>query len=159
MSRQKRQVFEELIDEIRRSQSATDRFDQAVAEALGLNRTDMRCVDVLERAGRLTAGQLAEATGLTTGAMTTALDRLERLGFARRVRDATDRRRVLVELTSEATERGRQFYSEHVQMSERLYNRYSTEEMEFLLRFVREGREFNERRAAQVEAQTRADKA
>ena len=159
MSRQKRQVFEELVDEIRRSQSATDRFDQAVAEALGLNRTDMRCVDVLERLGQLTAGRLAEATGLTTGAMTTALDRLERLGFARRVRDATDRRRVLVELTPEATARARPFYSEHMQMSERLYSRYSTEEMELLLRFVREGREFNELRAAQVEAQTRGDKA
>ena len=51
MSRDKRQVFDELIDEVRRSQTATDRFDQAVADALGLNRTDMRCLDVLEREG------------------------------------------------------------------------------------------------------------
>jgi DNA-binding MarR family transcriptional regulator len=99
VSRHKRHVFEELIDEIRRSQNATDRFDQAVADALGMNRTDMRCIDVLQREGPVTAGRLAEATGLTTGAMTTALDRLERAGYARRTRDAADRRRVVVELT------------------------------------------------------------
>ncbi|MGO9750213.1 MAG: MarR family winged helix-turn-helix transcriptional regulator, partial [Solirubrobacteraceae bacterium] len=74
MSRDKRQAFAELIDEVRRSQSATARFDQAVADALGLNRTDMRCIDVLHRAGPITAGRLAEETGLSAGAMTTALD-------------------------------------------------------------------------------------
>src|SRR3979490_3402685 len=99
MSSRKRKVFEELIYEVRRSQAATDRFDQAVADAIGLNRTDMRCLDVLSREGPVTAGRLAEATGLTSGAMTTALDRLERAGYARRTRDATDRRRVLVEAT------------------------------------------------------------
>ena len=90
--RQKREIFDELIEEVRRSQNATDRFDSAVAEALGLNRTDMRCLDVIQREGAVTAGHLAEATGLTTGAMTVALDRLERAGYARRVRDSRDRR-------------------------------------------------------------------
>ncbi len=51
MSREKRELFGELIDEVRRSQTATARFDQAVADALGLNRTDMRCLDALEREG------------------------------------------------------------------------------------------------------------
>ena len=51
MSSQKRKVFDELIDEVRRSQAATDRFDQAVADALGLNRTDMRCLDYLSARG------------------------------------------------------------------------------------------------------------
>ncbi len=155
MSRDKRQAFGDLIDEVRRSQSATDRFDQAVAEALGLNRTDMRCVDVLQRAGPMTAGRLAEETGLSAGAMTTALDRLERSGFARRVRDAGDRRRVLVELTPE-TMRVEAFYREHITEAERLYDRYNLEEIELLLRFVRDGREFNERRAAELERETRS---
>jgi DNA-binding MarR family transcriptional regulator len=83
--RAERKIFDELLDEVRRSQNATDRFDQAVADALGLNRTDMRCLDVLHREGAVTAGRLAEMTGLTTGAMTVALDRLERSGYARRV--------------------------------------------------------------------------
>jgi DNA-binding MarR family transcriptional regulator len=159
MSRHKRELFERLIDEVRRSQSATDRFDQAVADALGLNRTDMRCIDVLEREGQLTAGQLAEATGLTTGAMTTALDRLERLGYVHRIRDTQDRRRVLVEITSKITQGARRFYAEHVAQSERLYHRYTADELELLLAFVREGREFNERRAAEVEAENRAGRA
>lgn len=155
MSRQKREVFDELIDEVRRSQLATDRFDQAVADAIGLNRTDMRCLDVLQREGPVTAGRLAEATGLTSGAMTTALDRLERGGFARRVRDAGDRRRVLVEATPEALKGATSFYGGHVAMSERLYQRYTEAQLELLLEFVRSGREFNELRAAEVEQQNR----
>jgi len=148
-------VFDELIDEVRRSQNATDRFDQAVADALGLNRTDMRCLDVLQREGSVTAGRLAEQTGLTSGAMTTALDRLERAGYARRVRDESDRRRVLVELRPEAFRNAGNFYSEHIAQSERLYQRYTEEQLELLLHFVREGREFNELHAARVEQQNR----
>jgi DNA-binding MarR family transcriptional regulator len=149
-------VFEELLDEVRRSQNATERFDQAVADALGLNRTDMRCLDVLEREGPVTAGRLAEATGLTTGAMTTALDRLERAGYARRLRDTADRRRVLVEATERAMQMGGPFYGEHTALSERLYQRYTEAQLELLLGFVREGREFNERHAAQLEQENRA---
>ncbi len=155
MSRQKRQVFEELIDEVRRSQSATDRFDQAVADALTLNRTDMRCLDTLEREGSVSAGALAQATGLTSGAMTTALDRLEGAGYARRVRDAEDRRRVLVEVTAKALRDAGRFYGEHQAQSERVYQRYSEKQLELLLQFVREGREFNEGHAERVEQQNR----
>jgi DNA-binding MarR family transcriptional regulator len=154
VSRQKRELYEQLIDEIRGSQNATARFDQAVADALGLNRTDMRCVDVLHRQGPLTAGRLAEETGLSSGAMTTALDRLERAGYARRVRDSADRRRVLVELTSQVAKMAA-FYSEHAAYAERLYQRHTVEQLELLLRFVRENREFNELQAALLEQQTR----
>ena len=135
------------------SQVATDRFDQAVAEALGLNRTDMRCTDVLEQEGPVTAGRLARATGLTSGAITTAIDRLEAAGYARRVRDESDRRRVLVELTPEALERGRSFYVEHAKLGERLYRRYSEQQLDLLLEYVRAGRELNESAAARLEAQ------
>jgi DNA-binding MarR family transcriptional regulator len=156
MSRQKRKIFDELINEVRRSQNATDRFDQAVADALGLNRTDMRCLDVLQREGPVTAGRLAEATGLTTGAMTVALDRLERSGYARRVRDGADRRRVVVELTPDVFREPSRFYAEHAAMSERLYQRYTLEQLELLLEFVRQGRELNERQAAVLEQENRA---
>jgi DNA-binding MarR family transcriptional regulator len=156
VSSRKREVFHELIDEVRRSQAATQRFDQAVGDAIGLNRTDMRCVDAIERAGTLTAGQLAEATGLTSGAMTTALDRLEQAGYARRRRDSGDRRRVLIELTQKAHELASRFYAAHAAESERLYARYSEAQLELLLEFVRGGREFNEREAARLEAAQRA---
>jgi DNA-binding MarR family transcriptional regulator len=69
----------------------------ATAEAVGLNATDFFCLNLLSLAGPLTAGQLAQQTGLTTGATTRMIDRLERGGFARRVRDAADRRQVIVE--------------------------------------------------------------
>lgn len=156
MSRHKRQVYDELIDEQRRSQNATARFDQAVADKLGLNRTDLRCIDVLQREGPVTAGRLAQRTGLSTGAMTTALDRLERSGYARRVRDSGDRRRVLVELTPQAAEIAALF-GEHAAYAERLYHRHTLEQLKLLLQFVRENREFNEQRAARLEQQNRRE--
>lgn len=155
MLNDKRQVFAELLDEIRRSQNATDRYDQAVADALGLNRTDMRCLDVIDREGPVPAGRLADAAGLTSGAITSALDRLERAGYARRVRDAHDRRRVLVELTDEARRRAQGFYTDHAALSELLYARYTREQLHMLLEFVRVGREFNERAAAELEGAQR----
>jgi DNA-binding MarR family transcriptional regulator len=93
---------------------------------------------------------LAELTGLSSGAMTAALDRLERAGYARRVRDASDRRRVLVELTDKAGELDA-FYIEHASLAERLYDEYTTEQLELLLLFVKRGRELDERRAAELE--------
>jgi DNA-binding MarR family transcriptional regulator len=157
MSSSKRQLFESLIYEVRRSQAATDRYDEAVADAIGINRTDMRCLDVIQREGPVPAGRLAEETGLTTGAITTVLDRLERGGFARRVRDPNDRRRVLVEVTPGALEGAGDFYGEHLALAERQYKRYTEEQIALLLDWVREGREFNEHEAAKLEARTRAE--
>jgi DNA-binding MarR family transcriptional regulator len=71
-------------------------YSQAIADQLGLNATDARCLDILSRTGPITAGQLAELTGLTTGAITGVVDRLEKPGYVRRVRDAEDRRRVII---------------------------------------------------------------
>jgi DNA-binding MarR family transcriptional regulator len=155
----KRKLFEELVYEVRRSQNATDRYDEAVADAIGVNRTDLRCLDVIEREGRVSAGRLAKETGLTTGAITSVLDRLERAGHARRVRDPGDRRRVLVEITPEAREHSGRFYAEHAALGERLFRRYTEEQLELLLEFVRGGREFNERAAASLEEQTRRERA
>jgi DNA-binding MarR family transcriptional regulator len=151
MSSGKRELFYELIAEVRRSQAATDRFDQAVADALGLNRTDMRCLDVIHAEGPVTAGRLAAATGLSTGAITTVIDRLERAGYARRVRDEADRRRVLVEVAPEVREGSAEFYRPHMEHSERLYRRYTEDQLRLLLEFTREGRELNEREAARLE--------
>jgi DNA-binding MarR family transcriptional regulator len=155
LSSDKRELFEELLTEVRRSQGATDRFDEAVADAVGLNRTDMRCLDVIDREGPVPAGRLADATGLTTGAITTVLDRLERAGYAHRIRDLADRRRVLVEATSRARERVHPFYAPHMALSERLYHRYTRGQIELLLEFVRAGREFNEHQAAKLERHNR----
>jgi DNA-binding MarR family transcriptional regulator len=154
VSRHKREVFDQLLAEVRGSQNATARFDQAVADAAGLNRTDMRIIDALDQEGPVPAGRLAEVTGLSSGAMTTALDRLERAGYARRARDTGDRRRVLVELT-EQSQTVHEFYAEHAAYAERLYQRHSLEQLELMLQMFRESREFNERRAAELETASR----
>jgi DNA-binding MarR family transcriptional regulator len=159
MSRRKQDVFEELLREVRRSQNATDRFDQAVADAIGLNRTDLRCLDIVEMDGPVTAGRLAELSGLTTGAITTVIDRLEHRGLARRVRDPRDRRRVLVDVAPEARQGAADYYGAQMALAERMYRRYTQAQLEFLLEFVREGRELNERAAAELEARTRSARA
>lgn len=101
----KRQVMRELRDALFDYQRAANAFDDAVSEWLDLNRTDLRCLDLLERHHPMTAGSLAEASGITTGAMTFVLDRLESTGFVRRRRDDGDRRRVLVELEPDGARR------------------------------------------------------
>jgi DNA-binding MarR family transcriptional regulator len=68
-----------------------------VAKLVGANPTDLECLDLLGLGGPTTAGKLAAHTGLTTGATTAVIDRLERAGFARRLRSTEDRRSVLVE--------------------------------------------------------------
>jgi DNA-binding MarR family transcriptional regulator len=153
MSSRKRRLFEELIGEIRSSQAATDRYDQAVADTVGVNRTDMRLLDLLDLDGRQTAGQLAAKSGLTSGAITIAIDRLENAGHARRVRDTEDRRRVYVELTPAAKRHGARFYAEHAALAETLYRRYTEEQIELLLEFVKSGRIFNEQKALELEAE------
>jgi DNA-binding MarR family transcriptional regulator len=84
---------------VRAYQTAVDNFDQAMADHIGINRTDARCVDLIDQAGGMTAGELAKAAGLTTGAVTAVVDRLEAAGVARRVADPADRRRVRIEVT------------------------------------------------------------
>jgi len=71
-------------------------YSQAVAERLGINSTDLECLDLIVLRGPIAAGGLADATGLTTGAITGVIDQLEGAGFARRERDPGDRRKVLV---------------------------------------------------------------
>ncbi|WP_198164793.1 MarR family winged helix-turn-helix transcriptional regulator [Rhodoplanes sp. Z2-YC6860] len=80
-------------------------YSQMVAERLGVSSSDLECLDFIVTRGPQTAGDLAEATGLTTGAITGVIDRLEQAGFARRERDADDRRKVLVKFQPGAERR------------------------------------------------------
>jgi DNA-binding MarR family transcriptional regulator len=152
MSRQ--ELIQALIAETRAAQVATDALDQAVADLIGVNRTDMRAMDVLDQRGRLTAGELAEAMHLTSGAITSVIDRLERGGWAKRVADPQDRRRVLVELSPKLKKLGEQIYgSEEDVLS--VFPGYSDEELELLLEFARRGRAWTEARIANVQGRAR----
>jgi DNA-binding MarR family transcriptional regulator len=100
MSREtKEQTIGRLIAAYRASTSQEAAFDGLAAAALGIGQTDLRCLDLIQSRGGLTAGELAVAAGLTTGAVTGIVDRLEKAGLARRVRDDADRRKVNLEVT------------------------------------------------------------
>ena len=90
-------LYDALQDASRGLSPRTVFFHQAVAKYLGLNITDHKCLDIVLGQGRATAGQLAELTGLTTGAITNVINRLEKAGFVRRAKDPNDRRIVYVE--------------------------------------------------------------
>jgi len=98
--RSKSGLIAELIREFRASGNQDKAFDSLAAERLGVTETDLHCLNIIENGGGLSAGELAAASGLTAGAITGVLDRLETVGFARRVPDLTDRRRLTVEVTS-----------------------------------------------------------
>ena len=102
------ELIEAFVAAVRASQTATEMLDAAIADHLGIHPTALRCLDILDQGGPMTAGKLAERARLSPGATTALLDRLEEKGLARRTRDTTDRRRVLVEATPELRERGEQ---------------------------------------------------
>ena len=143
-------LLRELGDAVRANQRATDLVDEAAAELMGINRTDAKFLDLLDQHGRMSAGDLARECRLTTGAVTAAIDRLERAGYARRAPDPTDRRRVLVEPT-ELTERlsSEMFYPMAGDARKRLAG-YSDEDLELLIRFHVLGRKLQEDQAAMI---------
>jgi DNA-binding MarR family transcriptional regulator len=95
----KQELVEDLIREFRVSGNQDDAFDSLAAEQLGVSETDLRCLNIIENSGGLSAGKLASQAGLTAGAITGVIDRLEEAGYARRVPDPNDRRRVKLEVT------------------------------------------------------------
>ena len=97
MTPEREQIVASVIDESRRMSTRTVVFDAAIAERLGLNPSDHKCADLIcNETGPVTAGRLAELTGLSTGAITGVVDRLERAGFVSRGPDPEDRRRVVI---------------------------------------------------------------
>lgn len=85
----------------RKTNSLMQLMGQAAADRIGLNATDLNCLNILSFSGELTAGELARATGLTTASITGVADRLEEAGYVRRERDPRDRRRVVIRLVLE----------------------------------------------------------
>jgi DNA-binding MarR family transcriptional regulator len=148
MSRDRQRLYAELGGEVRASQRATDVVDELVCQLLGVNRTDARCLDILDQHGGMSAGDLAQASRLSTGAITAVIDRLERAGYARRVPDPNDRRRVLVELTPKADAATIELMVEPMQkLYEPMADDYTEEELRLILDFTRRGRELQERHA------------
>ena len=152
--RSKNALIDELIQEFRATVNQDDAFDAVAAQRLGVSDTDMRCLNIIENSRGITAGQLAARSGLTPGAVTGVIDRLETHGYARRVPDASDRRRVRVEVTQafyRAAERiwGPVAADWHVALSER----FTSEELELIVAFLRSTGELGHRHLARLREQ------
>jgi DNA-binding MarR family transcriptional regulator len=149
--RQKRELVDELVSEFRVSGNQDGAFDNLAAERLGVNRTDLHCLNAIENAGGLTAGELARETGLTTGAVTGVIDRLERVGYARRVPDPEDRRRVKVEVTPGFYSRADKIWGPLAADWERsLSGRFTAAELERVIEFLRTTNEVGRRHMERV---------
>lgn len=130
------QLLKTLDETLRAVGAQSVLLSDAVAKLVGLNSTDLECLDLLGLAGATTAGRLATATGLTTGAMTAVIDRLERAGFARRVRDAGDRRCVLVEARSENLRRIEMLYRPLAAAVARLNEEYGDRQLAVVVDYL-----------------------
>jgi len=116
--------------------SQTVLYSQAVAERLGINLTDLMCLGILGGTGPITAGRLAGLTGLTTGAITGVVDRLERAGYVRRERDPDDRRRVIVSRVPERQQETGTPFGSMLRASAELFSRYGDEDLALILDYV-----------------------
>jgi len=153
VSPERQRLYLELGAEVRAGQRATDVVDDLMCQLLGVNRTDARCLDILDEHGSMSAGDLAEASRLTTGAITAVIDRLERAGYARRVPDPSDRRRVLVEPTEKAYQAAMELMVAPMgELTKPLATRYTDEQLREFIGFTREGREIQERHAEWLRA-------
>ncbi|MFD1083524.1 MarR family winged helix-turn-helix transcriptional regulator [Micromonospora andamanensis] len=109
-------------------------FRYAIAERLGLTVSDLECLDHLADVGPATAGQVAERTNLTTGAVTSMLRRLQQAGYVTAERDPADRRRVIVTLRPERIAELERPYERFAEHAERLIEGYTAEEISLLIR-------------------------
>ena len=116
-------------------------FSQALSERLGVNSTDLECLDLVLLRGPLTAGELAEATGLTSGAITGVVDRLERAGYARRERDPGDRRKVLVRALADVEARVAPLSQPMERAMRAALEAYSDAELRLILDFLTRARD------------------
>lgn len=133
----KDQLTHDLIVQIRYVSANSVMFSQTVAEKAGLHPTDNECLDFLILNGPLTAGQLSHLTGLTTGAVTAMIDRLEKAGFVRRERDQNDRRRVIVIPDREKIDAEIAPYAMSMgAATEAICAQFSEAELETILKFV-----------------------
>ena len=113
-----------------------DRLDQAAADRYGLNRTDMRALDITGRAGPLAPTELARLLGFTTGGVTTVLDRLERAGYIRRQPDPADRRRQVVQITEATAARDREVFGDLIRQTSDMLATYTDDQLAVIRDFL-----------------------
>lgn len=147
MSRQwsKFELGQQLRDEIMGYFGAASDFNESVAKKLKLSRTDMRCLELIGRLGPLTAGQLAEESALTTGAVTFILDRLEQARMVSRRRDTEDRRRVWVEIEPDAQKRLQEMQQPVAEQMREVTQHFKADELAVVRDYMRQAKEVFQR--------------
>jgi DNA-binding MarR family transcriptional regulator len=144
------ELAQQLRNEIMGYFGAASDFDEQVAKKLKLSRTDMRCLDLIDRLGPISAGRLAEESGLTTGAVTFILDRLEEAGMVTRRRDTEDRRRVWVEMVPEAQEQLKDLHQPVAEEMREVAQRFKADELATVRDFMRQAKEVFQRQVHDV---------
>src|SRR5215468_5065758 len=125
-----------FVTALRATGSLMTLITQATAERIGINGTDLNCLNILSFRGQMTAGELARATGLTTASITGVVDRLEEVGFVRRERDPHDRRRVVVKLSlDKAVSEVASVFAPMLRDWREMASRYSDDELRLIVDF------------------------
>lgn len=132
------ELLQALENQSRELSTRTVIFHHFVGERLGLNPTDHKCLDVIIRTGTpMTATQLADETGLSTGTITGVMDRLEKAGYVKRKRDPNDRRLIFIKpLLDKAMIKLGPIFEPMKQATMNLYSRYTDEELTIILDFI-----------------------
>src|SRR5882757_4053758 len=133
----KQDLIGRLIGAFREAGNVDGAFEEVAASRLGIGAGDLRCLNAIENAGGLTAGELSREVGVTSGAVTGAIDRLEKAGFARRVADPADRRRVRIEVTPEFRARAEKIWGPVAADWQReLAGRFTAAELQTAIEFL-----------------------
>lgn len=140
-----------LKEVVRANQVAQDVWDDCMSRFLGINRTDARCIDIIDRHQKVTAGVLASDSGLTTGAVTVVIDRLEAVGYVVRTRDAADRRKVWISCTPVANEISSRLFAHFQLLTPLLIARYTPDQLAAIVEFLEVGARINLEQAAILE--------
>ncbi len=148
----RQQVLTELDRVIREATGLGQMFSAAVAAKVGLGGADLEYLDIISMHGRLTAGELAEATGLTTGAVTGVVDRLEKAGFVQRERDTEDRRRIFVTAREDGLAKLWSYYRPMSEAVATLTEQYSDEQLALFVDYFGKSREIMRAQLKRVKA-------
>jgi DNA-binding MarR family transcriptional regulator len=149
------ELGQQLRDEIMGYFGAASDFNESVAKKLKLSRTDMRCLELIGRLGPLTAGRLAEESGLTTGAVTFILDRLEEAGMVTRRRDTEDRRRVWVEIRPDAQQQLLEMQQPVAEQMREVTQHFKADELAIVRDYMRQAKEVFERQVRDAVGEAR----
>ncbi|NKY84698.1 MarR family winged helix-turn-helix transcriptional regulator [Nocardia veterana] len=146
----KEELIGEIARELRQLQQSFDAFDEAAAAHLGLNRTDLRCLDIVLGAGRLSAGELSTALRLSPAATTTVVDRLIRAGMVTRTEDPENRRRKLIEATAKAARVAEEIFEPVGRAGTKALGRFDIGELGTALEFLRVAKEVQQQQITRV---------